>query len=280
MTLRGQDPHAAESLWESSVFVLTSTHEGHPVATLESLARGCPVVAYDVKYGPREQIVDGVDGFLVEDGRVDEVADRVVRLLRDPELVARMSEAARAKAVTEGLDRFVSDWQSVLAAVVAEAPRRTTLRDTRLTVGRLSVGQGRQIGRSAERVAPVGSYPPDEVLVVEGVLDVQGQGTQGLDDAEVSLIAVGAATGHRSRLPVTVRRRGRRLHFHAEARLADALPPAGSAEAVRLTLRLVWRNSARDHVLAVPGGSQDDSVTVGYDLDGAVVLTRFAGKEP
>ena len=48
---------------------MTSSFEGYPLSTLESMSRGCPVVSYDIKYGPREQITDGVDGFLVPRGR-------------------------------------------------------------------------------------------------------------------------------------------------------------------------------------------------------------------
>ena len=147
VTLHGHVPNAADMFWQSSASMLTSTHEGHPIVTLESLARGCPVVAYDINYGPREQITDGVDGFLVESGRVEELAERVVRLLQEPMLVARMGQAARVKAATHGVDRFVSDWQAVLSAVAANAPRRRTLRRVRLPIRRLSAGGYRRIGR-------------------------------------------------------------------------------------------------------------------------------------
>ena len=32
------------------------------------MSHGCPVISYDIKYGPREQITDGVDGFLTPAG--------------------------------------------------------------------------------------------------------------------------------------------------------------------------------------------------------------------
>ena len=96
--MRGFDPGARDALWTSSALLLTSVFEGYPLSTLEAMARGCPVVSYDVRYGPREQVTDGVDGFVVPDGDVDALAARVIELLRSPELVARMSAAARATA--------------------------------------------------------------------------------------------------------------------------------------------------------------------------------------
>ena len=85
VTLRGFDPQAREALWTSSAFLMTSAFEGYPLSTLESMSRGCPVVSYDIKYGPREQITDGVDGFLVPAGDTALLArarDRAAALAR------------------------------------------------------------------------------------------------------------------------------------------------------------------------------------------------------
>src|SRR5215213_8755802 len=111
VTLRGFDPEAREVLWRSSAFLMTSSFEGYPLATLESMSRGCPVVSYDIKYGPREQITDGVDGFLVPRGDVARLADRIIELLRSPELVARMGAAARATAERHDAGGFLEDWE-------------------------------------------------------------------------------------------------------------------------------------------------------------------------
>ena len=48
-----------------------------------------PVVSYDIKYGSREQVTDGVDGFLTEVGDLQTFADRVVTMIRDPALSRR-----------------------------------------------------------------------------------------------------------------------------------------------------------------------------------------------
>ena len=66
--MHGHDTLAQETLWTASGFLMPSVFEGYPLASLESMAHGCPVIAYDIKYGPREQIDDGVDGFLVAQG--------------------------------------------------------------------------------------------------------------------------------------------------------------------------------------------------------------------
>ena len=49
--LMGYDPRARETL-TSTAFVMTSYKEGYPMATLEALSYGCPVVSDHCKYGP------------------------------------------------------------------------------------------------------------------------------------------------------------------------------------------------------------------------------------
>lgn len=66
--LRGHVPRAKDELRSATAMLLTSRFEGYPLVVLEALDAGCPVIAYDIAYGPREQITDGVSGFLVPPG--------------------------------------------------------------------------------------------------------------------------------------------------------------------------------------------------------------------
>ena len=157
--MKGHDPRARDALWRSSAFLMTSLFEGYPLSTLESFSHGCPVVSYDIKYGPREQITEGEDGFLVEAGDIRAMAARVIELLRDPALVSRMSKAARAKATQHGYDRFLSDWGTVLNASVEHKRQRTE--DRRREARRAPVDRrpGRRRpgkGRSRQADAPRG----------------------------------------------------------------------------------------------------------------------------
>ena len=135
--LRGFDPHAREVLWRASAFVLSSDFEGYPLSTLEAMSHACPVVAYDIKYGPREQIDDGVDGFVVAAGDTAALAARIVELLRSPELVQRMGVAARERVQRYGPAAFAGRWADVVRTAVERKPLRTRLDEVELELTRL-----------------------------------------------------------------------------------------------------------------------------------------------
>src|SRR5262249_60557434 len=59
--------------------ILPSANEGTPVSAIEALAGGRPVVATQVG-GVPDVVRDGIDGFLVEPGDGDAMADRLARL--------------------------------------------------------------------------------------------------------------------------------------------------------------------------------------------------------
>jgi glycosyltransferase involved in cell wall biosynthesis len=75
--------------------VLPSSNEGTPVSAIEALAAGRPVVATRVG-GVPDVVQEGRDGFLVDPGATDDLADRLTRLARDPELRERMGAARPA----------------------------------------------------------------------------------------------------------------------------------------------------------------------------------------
>lgn len=76
------------------VFVLASLHEGFPVAVMEALASGVPLVATSVG-GVPDAVVDGVHGFTVPPSNPDLLAERLLQLAADAELRQRFAVAAR-----------------------------------------------------------------------------------------------------------------------------------------------------------------------------------------
>jgi glycosyltransferase involved in cell wall biosynthesis len=80
----------------SDIFVLPSRSEGLSNALLEAMRAGLPCVATAVGGNP-EAVVDGKTGFLVPSENPRELADRILMLLRNPEMRSDMGRAGRQR---------------------------------------------------------------------------------------------------------------------------------------------------------------------------------------
>ncbi len=78
------------------VFPTHYWREAHPLVVVEALAAGLPVVSTRWAAIP-EMIEDGVNGLLAKPQDADDLAEKILRVLRDPSLRERMSQANRRR---------------------------------------------------------------------------------------------------------------------------------------------------------------------------------------
>ena len=91
--LSRQDGALVNALQRRSAVVLQkSIREGFGLTVSEAMWKGTPVIGGNVG-GIRDQIEDGVNGFLVSS--IEDAADRIVKLIRNDELRKQMGEKAR-----------------------------------------------------------------------------------------------------------------------------------------------------------------------------------------
>jgi glycosyltransferase involved in cell wall biosynthesis len=111
--------HSELLLAASDVVVVSSRFESFGMVGVEAMACSVPVVSID-RGGPAETVVDGETGFLVPPERPDAIADRVLRLLRDPELRQRMGTAGRKRVVESfTIGRYAADMTALFEAATA-----------------------------------------------------------------------------------------------------------------------------------------------------------------
>lgn len=111
----GLVPHAdlPSSYRDADLFVLPTLQEGLPLAMLEAMASGLPVVASGV--GGIPTVIDnGRDGLLVPPGDVRGLADAMQRILSSDAEAARLGAAARARAEAWGWDRLWIRYEDAL----------------------------------------------------------------------------------------------------------------------------------------------------------------------
>jgi glycosyltransferase involved in cell wall biosynthesis len=92
-TVRGERKQSM--LQKADVFVLPTAYpwEGQPISIIEALAYGLPVVTTRYR-GIPEQVIDGYNGFLLEEKSPQAIADAVEKLWRDPILYKQYSQNA------------------------------------------------------------------------------------------------------------------------------------------------------------------------------------------
>lgn len=111
-----QDTALVNALQRRAAVVLQkSLREGFGLTVAEAMWKGAAVIGGRAG-GITRQIADGENGFLVS--TVAEAADRIVRLIRDPDLAARLGAKARQSVLDRFLmTRLMEDWLDLYGAI-------------------------------------------------------------------------------------------------------------------------------------------------------------------
>ena len=84
----------------SSIIVLPSYHEGVPKVLLEAAACGKPIIASNIG-GCREVVINGLNGILVKKKNSIQLSNAIKRLIKNKNLLNKMSVNSRKKAIIE-----------------------------------------------------------------------------------------------------------------------------------------------------------------------------------
>lgn len=104
-----------EDVYQSAELMLFSSRsEGFGLVIMEALANGCPVVSYDINYGPADMIENGVNGFLIKDGNVELFAKKTIALLKDRNAIKQMRISAGNSALKYSRNDFMLHWKEII----------------------------------------------------------------------------------------------------------------------------------------------------------------------
>lgn len=94
--LQPNSPELVALFQESDVFVLPTRAEAYGIVAIEAGASGLPIIMTDVG-GIRDIVQDNKNGYLIEVDNVQQLSDRMTRLMKDPELRWQMGQNARKR---------------------------------------------------------------------------------------------------------------------------------------------------------------------------------------
>jgi glycosyltransferase involved in cell wall biosynthesis len=95
--LKANTPELMALYAQADLFTFPTLADTLPLAVMEAMASGLPVITTTVG-ALREEVEDGVTGFLIPPGDAKALAEATLRLVRNPQLRRDMSAAARNSA--------------------------------------------------------------------------------------------------------------------------------------------------------------------------------------
>ena len=115
--LNGVTTSIQDEYLASAMYVVTSRYEGLSMAMLEAISCGLPLVAFACPCGPRDVVDDGVNGFLVENGNVSQLAEKIIYMIEHPEERARMGKKAKLKSEQYKIENLAQVWKRLFESL-------------------------------------------------------------------------------------------------------------------------------------------------------------------
>lgn len=102
-------------VFQQALFSLQPTRfEGFGLSMLESLSCSCPVITYDIKYGPNEIIEHGKNGYLCELANVSKMAEYMRKLLSNKTTLHNMRKSASSIHRKFSIERYENSFLSLI----------------------------------------------------------------------------------------------------------------------------------------------------------------------
>lgn len=118
MTFAGTTDNIYKEYQNSAFYVMSSRYEGWGLVLVEAMSCGLPCVSFDCPYGPSDIIRDGEDGFLVENGNIQQLAEKIELLINNKELRERLGVRARLNAARFTSDNIMPQWTKLFETIV------------------------------------------------------------------------------------------------------------------------------------------------------------------
>ena len=103
-----------------AIYIMTSRYEGLPLVLLEAKQYGLPIVSFDCPTGPSEIILDGENGYLIENFDVKQMSQKIIELIENDELRLRFSRNAMLDTDKFNKKRIIEQWIELIEEMTGE----------------------------------------------------------------------------------------------------------------------------------------------------------------
>ena len=113
VNLPGSSKKVFDDIACAQLFVLSSNYEGMPNALIEAMCLGLPCISTRVS-GATDLIKDGYNGYLVEVGNIEELSDKMEKLLADESLRIKFAKSSVSLNDDLSIDIIMKQWLKYL----------------------------------------------------------------------------------------------------------------------------------------------------------------------
>lgn len=99
----------------SSIYAMSSLYEGFPMVLVEISSYRVPLISFDINTGPSDIIENGKNGYLIEDGNLQEFVNKLCLLMDDENLRKQMGQSAKENISHNfSKEKVMQKWQELL----------------------------------------------------------------------------------------------------------------------------------------------------------------------
>lgn len=101
----------------ASMLLNTSRYEPFGLSVIEAMACGLPVITFDNALGPKNYIISGENGFLIEKDNLEIYAQKIMFLMENEDERLRISSNAKNVVKDYNLDAIMKQWHELFQSI-------------------------------------------------------------------------------------------------------------------------------------------------------------------
>jgi len=104
----------------SSMLLMTSKFEGLPMVLLEAQVCGLPLISYAYKCGPRDIIKNNENGFIIDEGDREGMANKIIELIKNEDLRKNIGKKSAEFSKNFTKEKIMKSWIELFEDLISD----------------------------------------------------------------------------------------------------------------------------------------------------------------